>query len=140
MTRGRSRRRFQSSDRGRTPAPAEYGLSDSWIPPSTKGTAHYHEDEWTTVHRVLTTESSTKYALSVVVVMVLVPKSYPTLMNPWTIALSKGFPRQEYWSGLPSPSPEDFPDPGIEPRSPVLQADALPSEPPASPKDTIKKK
>ena len=37
---------------------------------------------------------------------------------------------QEYWSGLPFPSPGDFPDPGIEPRSPALLADALPSEPP----------
>ena len=40
------------------------------------------------------------------------------------------FSRQEYWSGLPFPFPEDFPDPGIEPGSPALQADALPSEPP----------
>ena len=40
------------------------------------------------------------------------------------------FPRQEYWSGLPFPSPGDLPNPGIEPRSPALQADALPSEPP----------
>ena len=43
---------------------------------------------------------------------------------------SMGFARQEYWSGLPFPSPGDLPDPGIEPRSPALQADALPSEPP----------
>ena len=43
-----------------------------------------------------------------------------------------GYPRQEYWSGLPFPSPGDLPDPGIEPRSPALQADALPSEPPGS--------
>ena len=41
-----------------------------------------------------------------------------------------GFSRQEYWSGLPFPSPGDLPDPGIEPGSPTLQADALPSEPP----------
>ena len=41
-----------------------------------------------------------------------------------------GFSRQEYWSGLPFPSPEDLPDPGIEPRSPALRVDALPSEPP----------
>ena len=41
-----------------------------------------------------------------------------------------GFSRQEYWSGLPFPSPGDLPDPGIEPVSPALQADALPSEPP----------
>ena len=44
--------------------------------------------------------------------------------------LSMGFPRQEYWSGLPFPSPGGFPDPGIEPGSPALQEDSLPSEPP----------
>ena len=43
--------------------------------------------------------------------------------------LSMGFSRQEYWSGLPFSSPGDLPDPGIEPRSPALQADALTSEP-----------
>ena len=52
----------------------------------------------------------------------------------WTVAyqapLSVGFSRQECWSGLPFPSPGDLPDPGIEPGSPALQADALPSEPP----------
>ena len=42
--------------------------------------------------------------------------------------LSMGFSRQEYWSGLPFPSPGDLPNPGIEPRSPTLQADCLPSE------------
>ena len=41
------------------------------------------------------------------------------------------FSRQEYWSGLPFPSPGDLPDPGIEPGSPTLQADSLPSEPQA---------
>ena len=54
--------------------------------------------------------------------------------TPWTVAYqasqSMGFSRQEYWSGLPFPSPGDLPDPGIEPGSPALQADALPSEPP----------
>ena len=44
-----------------------------------------------------------------------------------------GFSRQEYWSGLPFPSPGDRPDPGIEPGSPALQADALTSEPPGKP-------
>ena len=44
-----------------------------------------------------------------------------------------GFSRQEYWSGLPFPSPGDFPNPGIEPRSPVLQSDALTCEPPGNP-------
>ena len=43
---------------------------------------------------------------------------------------SMGFSRQEYWSALPFPSPGDLPDPGIEPRSPTFQADALTSEPP----------
>ena len=54
------------------------------------------------------------------------------LATPWTVAyqdpLSMGFSRQEYWSGLPFPSPGDLPDPGIEPRSPALQADALLTE------------
>ena len=57
--------------------------------------------------------------------------------TPWTVAyqapLSMGFSRQEYWSGLPFPSPGDLPDPGIESRSPTLQADALTSEPPGKP-------
>ena len=44
-----------------------------------------------------------------------------------------GFSRQEYWSGLPIPSPEDLPDPVIEPRSPALQADTLLSLPPGKP-------
>ena len=43
--------------------------------------------------------------------------------------MSMGFPRQEYWGGLPFPSPEDFLDPGIEPASPALQADFLLTEP-----------
>ena len=54
-------------------------------------------------------------------------------VTPWTVAyqapLSMEFSRQEYWSGLPCP-PGDLPDPGVEPRSPALQADALLSEPP----------
>ena len=57
--------------------------------------------------------------------------------TPRTVAyqtsLSMGFSRQEYWSGLPFPSPVYLPDPGIEPRPPTLQADALPSEPPGKP-------
>ena len=44
-----------------------------------------------------------------------------------------GFSRQECWSGLPFPSPGDLPHPGIEPGSPALQADVLPSEPPGKP-------
>ena len=58
----------------------------------------------------------------------------------WTIAYqappSMGFSRQEYWSGLPFPSPGDLPNPGIEPGSPTLEADALTSEPPGKPQIT----
>ena len=61
-------------------------------------------------------------------------KSLSESVIPWSVVyqapLSMGYSRQEYWSGLPFPSPGDLPDPGIEPRSPALQADALPSEPP----------
>ena len=57
--------------------------------------------------------------------------------TPWTVAYqappSMGFSRQECWSGLPFLSPGDLPDPGIEPGSDALQADALPSEPPGKP-------
>ena len=59
-------------------------------------------------------------------------KSCPTFGIPWTVAhqalLSMGFSKQEYWSGLPFPSPEELPDPGIEHRSPGLQTDALLTE------------
>ena len=62
----------------------------------------------------------------------LVTKSCPTLVTPWTVAcqaaLSMGFFRPEYWSGLPFPSPGDLPNPGIEPGSPALQAYSLPTE------------
>ena len=51
-----------------------------------------------------------------------------------------GFSRQEYWSGLPFPSPGDLPDPGIEPRSPALEADALTSEAPRKPYSNTKEK
>ena len=55
-------------------------------------------------------------------------------VTPWTVtyqaAPSMEFSRQQYWSGLSFPSPGDLPNPGIEPGSPALQVDALPSEPP----------
>ena len=58
-------------------------------------------------------------------------------MTAWTVAYqappSMGFSGQEYWSGLPFPSPGDLPDPGIKRRSPAFQADALTSEPPEKP-------
>jgi len=58
-------------------------------------------------------------------------------VTPWTVAYqappSMGFSRQEYWSGVPFPSPGDLPKPGIEPSSPAFQLDALTSEPPGKP-------
>ena len=63
-----------------------------------------------------------------------VAQSCPTLCDPTDYNLPgsslHGISRQEYWSGLPFPSPGDLPDPGIEPRSPAFQADALTFEPP----------
>ena len=60
--------------------------------------------------------------------------------TPWTVAHqappSMEFSRQEYWNRLPFPSAGDLPDPGTEPRSPALQADALTSEPPGKPKES----
>ena len=61
--------------------------------------------------------------------------------TPWTVAHqappSMGFSRQEYWSGLPFPSPGDLPDPGIEQVSPTLQTDSLPTEPTGNPLQRI---
>ena len=68
----------------------------------------------------------------------LVTQSCSALCSPVDIAhqspLSTGSSRQEYWSGLPFPSPGDLPDQGIKPRSPALEADFLPSEPPGKPR------
>ena len=59
----------------------------------------------------------------------------------WTVAhqapLCMGFSREEYWNGLPFPSPGDLSNPGIEPGSPALQADSLPAEPPGKPSHLI---
>ena len=59
----------------------------------------------------------------------------------WTVAhqapVSMEFSRQEYWSGLPFPSPGDLPDPAIKPMTLALQAGSLPSEPPGKPKDIV---
>ena len=62
----------------------------------------------------------------------LVDKSCLTLATPWTVAchaaLSMGLPRQEYWRGLPFPSPGDLPNPAVEHQSPELQVDSLLNE------------
>ena len=79
------------------------------------------------------------YALYFCIYMCILSHSIVSnsFVTPWTTAhqapLSMGFPRQEYWSGLPFPSPGDLPNPGIEPRSSTLEADALTSEPPGKP-------
>ena len=68
----------------------------------------------------------------------VVAKLCPALETAWTVAhqapLSMEFSRQEYWSGLPFPSPGYLPDPGIELRSSALQADSLLSDPPRKPR------
>ena len=65
----------------------------------------------------------------------------PLFATPWTIAsqapLSMEFSRQEYWSGLSFPSPGDLPNLRTEPRSPALQKNSLPTEPPRKPKHNI---
>ena len=63
---------------------------------------------------------------------VLAAQSCPTLWDPMECSPpgSMGLSRQEYWSGLPFPFPGGFPNPGIKPWGPALQADSLPSEPP----------
>ena len=62
----------------------------------------------------------------------LIAKSCLTLATPWIVAcqdpLSIGFSRQQFWNGLPFPSPGDLPNPGNEPGSSALQADSLPTE------------
>ena len=64
-------------------------------------------------------------------------KSSPTLVTPWTVAclapLSMRFPRQEYWSELPFPSPGDLLDPGIKPTSPALAGGFFTLESPGKP-------
>ena len=67
----------------------------------------------------------------------LVAKLFPTLLQPQGLAhqapLSMGFPRQEYWSGLPFPSPGDILNPGIKPASPALAGGFFTTEPPGKP-------
>ena len=67
-------------------------------------------------------------------------QSCPTLCDPVDCSFqgssARGISRQEYWSGLPFASPGDIPDPRIEPESPALRADTLPSEPPGKPPES----
>ena len=72
---------------------------------------------------------------------VLVAQSCLTVFDPWTVAhqapLYMEFSRQEYWSGLPCPSPGNLPNPGVEPRCPALQADSLLFELPGKPNSSL---
>ena len=73
----------------------------------------------------------------IILIISEVAQSSLTLCDPMDCSYqappSMGFSRQECWSGLPLPSPEDLPDPGVESGSPASQADALTSEPPGKP-------
>ena len=81
------------------------------------------------------------YLIYVKITVVCTVSCAPLFVTPWTVAhqapLFIEFSRQEYWSGLPFLSPGNLSDPRIEPRSPALQANYLPSQPPGKPKRTI---
>ena len=77
------------------------------------------------------------YFIHWVIIHLLLLSCVQLFVTTWTVAcqapLFMGLPRQEYWSGVPFPSLGDLPDPGIEPMSPELEADSLPSQPPGKP-------
>ena len=89
---------------------------------------------------LLTGDEENDLMKSCAVLVVLSRPLCPTLGNPTDCSPPgssvHGILRQEHWSGLPCSSPGDLPNPGIKPRSPVLQVDSLPSEPPGKPKNT----
>ena len=94
-----------------------------------------------TLERMNSTSENCTHTDDVCVCCVLTLLSHIRLfVTPWTVAqqapLSMGFSKQEYRSGLLFPSPGDLAHPGIEPRSPTLQEDSLPAEPPGKPKNT----
>ena len=78
------------------------------------------------------------YGMCVLVVLMLSHSVMSDSVTPWTVArqapLSIGFLRQEYWNGLPFPSPGDLPNSGIKPTSPELQVDSLPAKSLGKPK------
>ena len=85
--------------------------------------SHFEETEGKVI-----AESGCLYCCLIAKPPLLFSDSFST---PWTAQqspLSMEFSRQEYWSGLPFPSPVDLPDPGIKPRSPAFQAESLPTE------------
>ena len=74
-----------------------------------------------------------KYICAVLGCSVVSNSSQPHGLQPSRLLCLCGFSRQEYWSGLPCPSPGDLPNPGIEPKSPTLQGHSLPAEPQKTP-------
>ena len=115
--------------------PSLYDSHLSWLTNfiSTRILPHSEMDHLEQLHRSGFLQKDLSW-VSEYIVVVFVTKPCLTLETPWTIALhaplSMRFSRQECWSGLPFPSPEDLPNPGIKPVSPALQADSLPTEPP----------
>ena len=77
------------------------------------------------------------FALSIIMYAYQLGGSSSDVISLCPLILLFGILRQKYWSGLPFPSPGDLPNPGIEPRSPTLQADALTSEPPGKQRQKI---
>ena len=80
-------------------------------------------------------DRGTWWAISCSLVTQSCPTLWPHGLQPTRLLCPWVFSRQEYWAGLPCPPTGDLPKPGVEPRSPALQADSLPSEPPGKPED-----
>ena len=87
----------------------------------------------------LETRNSSPKTQSAHTVKVKLTQLCPTLCDPWTVQPME-FSRLEYWSEPHFPSPGDLPNPGIQPKSPALQADSLPAEPPVKPPQFMSKK
>ena len=104
-----------------------------------KGGMPFHRDSWK--DRFCKASSSTLYCTCNCTYVCQSLSHVPLFATPWTVAhqapQSMEFSRQECWSGLLFPSPGDIPNPGIESRSPPLQSDSLPSEPPGKPIQAI---
>ena len=115
------------------------------------GAAESDTTEWLNTHKINCKYSSVKADLwgdfmyfilkksftQICFCCCLVARSCPTLETPWTVAhqalQSVGFPREEYWSGLPFPSPGDLSNPGIKPTSPMLAGRFFTTEPQGNP-------
>ena len=89
---------------------------------------------WTEAYRASLSITSSWVLLKLMAIELVMPSNHLILCHPLLLLpsifppLSMGFSRQEYWNGLPFPSPGDLPKPGIELMSPALQANSLPTE------------